>query len=246
MPYMVCHLPSIYPSCVSIWIPYIRIRHGEWMFNCQFWFPEGVYQFWTSQTGVDHLCQLPVANYSPGRSRLSKPVSSHLGVSSSSWWYPNSWMVFVRDNPIVRNGWFVGVYPHFRNPPYHFGTGHINGNVYDSYGLATIFRSMIWPYMESYGGGRFSRGTPYRLPEGNSKIHAFFFLLSLDTVTVSEHVSHVEIMCWIYVYIYTYTYVSRISLLPATTCCSHGGLLTVPTSYYVHIMLFTDGFAGNQ
>ena len=25
---MVCHLPSIYPKFVSIWIPYIRIRHG--------------------------------------------------------------------------------------------------------------------------------------------------------------------------------------------------------------------------
>ena len=28
MPYMVCHLPSIYPSHVGIYIPYIRIRHG--------------------------------------------------------------------------------------------------------------------------------------------------------------------------------------------------------------------------
>ena len=35
-----------------------------------------------------------------------------LGVSSSSWGYPNGWMVFVKGkNPIDRNGWWLGVPP---------------------------------------------------------------------------------------------------------------------------------------
>ena len=33
------------------------------------------------------------------------------------WGYPKSWRVFVRENPIVRNGWWLGVPPWLRKPP---------------------------------------------------------------------------------------------------------------------------------